>query len=240
LKGALDNNNWICDINLQHPGFTAQVFTEYTQLWRVVVQLQLQPNSRDGITRKLTKDGKYSTSSAYKAQFLGSCKTNFCSLIWKTWAPPKCKFFGWLILQNRVWTSDRLAARNWPNFGNCPLCCQLLESGLYLFQDCRFTRRLWKGITMWVGVPGLLPVNWVHGESVLEWWSNMVRIHCVDRKGLRSLIILVCWKVWKERNARIFEHNGATNQQVLNKIRDEARLWKAAGAKHVSTLLPFS
>jgi len=68
----------------------------------------------------------------------------------------------------------------------------------------------------------------------------MVRVHCADRKGLRSLIILVCWEVWKERNARIFDHNGATNQQVLNKIRDEARLWKAAGAKHLATLLPFS
>jgi hypothetical protein len=31
LKGALDNN-WIRDINLQHPGFTVQVFTEYAQL----------------------------------------------------------------------------------------------------------------------------------------------------------------------------------------------------------------
>jgi hypothetical protein len=97
LKGALDNN-WIRDIDLQHPGFTAQVFTKYTQLWRAVAQLQLQPNSRDEITWKLTKDGKYSTSSAYRAQFLGSCKTNFCSLIWKTWALPKCKFFSWLIL----------------------------------------------------------------------------------------------------------------------------------------------
>jgi hypothetical protein len=38
LKGALDNN-WIRDINLQHRGFTAQVFTEYAQLWRAVVQL---------------------------------------------------------------------------------------------------------------------------------------------------------------------------------------------------------
>jgi hypothetical protein len=45
--------------------------------------------------------------------------------------------------------------------------------------------------------------------------------------------------VWKEWNAGIFKHNGAT-KQVLNKIRDEARLWKAARAKHLATLLPFS
>jgi hypothetical protein len=46
--------------------------------------------------------------------------------------------------------------------------------------------------------------------------------------------------VWKERNSQIVERNGATNQQVQNKIRDEARLWKADGAKHLAILLFFS
>jgi hypothetical protein len=34
-----------------------------------------------------------------------SCQTNSCmtSLVWKPWAPPKCKTFAWLIIQNRVW-----------------------------------------------------------------------------------------------------------------------------------------
>jgi hypothetical protein len=54
----------------------------------------------------------------------------------------------------------------------------------------------------------------------------MVHVHCADRKVLRSLIILVCWEVWKERNSQIVERNGATNQQVQNKIRDEGGFGK--------------
>jgi hypothetical protein len=33
-------------------------------------------------------------------------------LSWEAWAPAKCKIFSWLVLQNRVWTSDRLQIRD--------------------------------------------------------------------------------------------------------------------------------
>ncbi|AQL03931.1 K(+) efflux antiporter 4, partial [Zea mays] len=29
--------------------------------------------------------------------------------VWRSWAPPKCCFFIWLVAQNRCWTVDRLA-----------------------------------------------------------------------------------------------------------------------------------
>jgi hypothetical protein len=56
------------------------------------------------------------------------------------------------------------------------------------------------------------------------------------RRGLRSIIMLVCWEIWKERNARIFEHKESAIAQLLPKIKDEARVWAMAGAKHVSNL----
>jgi hypothetical protein len=37
-------------------------------------------------------------------------------VVWKAWAPSKCKHFSWLIIQNLVWTADRLDAmtsRHW-------------------------------------------------------------------------------------------------------------------------------
>ena len=35
-------------------------------------------------------------------QFFGSVKFDLRWLIWKPWAPTKCKFFAWLIIRNRV------------------------------------------------------------------------------------------------------------------------------------------
>jgi hypothetical protein len=28
------------------------------------------------------------------------------SMVWRPWAPPKCKTFAWLVIQNLVWTAD--------------------------------------------------------------------------------------------------------------------------------------
>jgi hypothetical protein len=73
--------------------------------------IELQPSQEDKVTWKLTQNGEYTMSSAYKAQLLGTCIEPNMASIWKAWAPPKCKFFAWLILENRVWAADRLARR---------------------------------------------------------------------------------------------------------------------------------
>ena len=117
---------------------------------------QLQ-SDRKNIIWNFMPQGKFTIGSAYHAQFIGSKTANFKRLIWKVWAPPKCKFFGWLAIQNRIWTSDRLQARAWPNNGVCPLCRHSQESRVHLFQDCRYTKRIWGGIAMWLGNEHLRP-----------------------------------------------------------------------------------
>ena len=36
-------------------------------------------------------------------------------------------------------------------------------------------------------------------------------------------------RVWKERNARIFEHKTSSVDRVLDLIRDDIAVWRAAG-----------
>jgi hypothetical protein len=55
---------------------------------------------------------------------------------------PKCKLFAWLIFQNRVWTSDRLARREWDHCPSCPLCRQTMEIAHHLLASCRYTQNL--------------------------------------------------------------------------------------------------
>ena len=41
----------------------------------------------------------------------------------------------------------------------------------------------------------------------------------VSHKGLKSLVILVCWEIWNERNAGIFNGTKAPSFAVTEKIK---------------------
>jgi hypothetical protein len=62
----------------------------------------------DSISWTLTSDGKYSASSAYHAQFMGS-HTRF--LAQTANAEPECKLFSWPALHGKLLIADMLAIR---------------------------------------------------------------------------------------------------------------------------------
>jgi hypothetical protein len=49
------------------------------------------------------------------------------------------------------------------------------------------------------------------------------------RRGFDSLVLLVSWEVWKERNRRTFDGHSMTPTHLLGVIRDEGDSWIAAG-----------
>ena len=71
LQEALNGNTWIKDLDLLHPSFSAQLFVEFVQLWKIVQQVNLRLHTQDEIAWKFSESGQFSTSSAYHAQFLG-------------------------------------------------------------------------------------------------------------------------------------------------------------------------
>jgi hypothetical protein len=64
------------------------------------------------------------------------------SSIWKSWTPPKCKFFARLITQNRVWSVDRLAAHGWQHDDSRVLCLRHMQYAHHLLADCRYQAHL--------------------------------------------------------------------------------------------------
>ena len=61
----------------------------------------------------------------------------------------------------------------------------------------------------------------------------------VPTKALRSLLLLVNWEIWKERNARTFTRKELSVTNLFLKIKEEA-VHGLAGAKHLAALLTFS
>ncbi|KAG2541988.1 hypothetical protein PVAP13_9NG670114 [Panicum virgatum] len=54
---------------------------------------------------------------------------------------------------------------------------------------------------------------------------------------VQELFAPVAWHIWKERNARLFRGDSLDHQQLLRKIKTDADMWVAAGAKSLGSLL---
>jgi hypothetical protein len=121
LSEALLNHSWIRDLNLFSAEVAEQHIVQYCRLWSILQRISLQPGICDSISWKLLADRHYSVKSAYLAQFLSSELTNMNWIIWKAWAPPKCKFFSWFAIQNgpttlpvhfvgKLWSQDCISS----------------------------------------------------------------------------------------------------------------------------------
>jgi hypothetical protein len=117
---AMTNDNCIRDIMQD---ITAPLFSDYVLLWGLVNEANFDSSAQeeDEIFWIRMPDASYSAKSAYEMQFEGSFQSPFPTNVCRVWAPSRCKIFMWLMLQNRVWTADRLQRRQWPSNYFCRL-----------------------------------------------------------------------------------------------------------------------
>jgi hypothetical protein len=136
---AITNNRWIIDIDYN---LSQEIIREYVQLSEELEGVSLTDSRPNSISWVLSQDGSYSAKSAYDLHFLGYTQCPTTDQTWKTKAPPNCKFFLWLMLQNRIWTAARLMIRGWPNEYFCQLCLRNLKTTQHLFCECPMTREI--------------------------------------------------------------------------------------------------
>jgi len=65
----------------------------------------------------------------------------------------------------------------------------------------------------------------------------MGKLRNVPKRAIKSLILLVNWEIWKERNSRTFDRREASTITLLGKIKEEARTWGIAGARHLASFV---
>jgi hypothetical protein len=101
IAEAMAGDTWIKD--LMH-NVTPNIVADYIRLWMVIGGLNFDPSDTrsDEIVWLWSASGEYTAKSAYRMEFQGSTRSNFRALIWQVWAPSRCKFSIWLMLQNRV------------------------------------------------------------------------------------------------------------------------------------------
>jgi hypothetical protein len=204
------------------------VLAQYLQLWDIVAGTVLTEGRQDEAVWRCTKDGNFSVSSAYRLFFIANKEFACAKPIWKSKAPMRCKFFMWLAVHKRCLTADNLARRGWPHNPVCSLCQSVGENCTHLFVHCRFTRQVWCRVRAFSGA--IFPVPGVAFQSTEHWWIvARKRAPKNLRRDFDTVAILVHWRIWKERNARIFQQESNTVDRLFELIMEDIRSWRAAG-----------
>ncbi|TYK29578.1 LINE-1 retrotransposable element ORF2 protein [Cucumis melo var. makuwa] len=148
---------------------------------------------------------------------------NLYKTLWKVEFPKKCKFFIWTLIHGCINTADRLQKRlpNWalsPNW--CYMCNKSQEDINHLFIHCPYSQQLWskaKALLKWNRTP----------TDVQSLVQNICSLNIRNQKGLitfnTSAILL--WKIWLERNNRIFKQQGKDSQDLWEDILAQTGLF---------------
>ena len=74
-------------------------------------------------------------------------------------------------------------------------------------------------------------------SSITNLGSVAIPLCTAAKKGLGSLILLTLWRLWNERNNRIFRHEEVPVTRCIAAIKEDSRLWVFAGAKDLGSLV---
>jgi hypothetical protein len=177
----------------------------------------------------------YLAASAYGAMFIGSSSPLGAKQIWKTVAPPRIRFFYWLVMHGRCWTAERRFRHGLQQSDTCIFCDQGSETMDHILLQCYFSREVWH---VWLDKMHLQEIVIINDEQALQWWLRTRKLIPKPlRRGFDSLFFLIGWMLWKERNTRTFNRTAASAAQLVLRIHDEAQSWCVAGNKQLRGLL---
>ena len=117
------------------------------------------------------------------------------------------------MLHNGILTTDNLRKKGWALPSRCPLCTSAEESADHLFLFCDFTKEAWKAMLWPIAVT--LPGTFM--ELISDWFA--LSPFSLNKKITLKTIWMwipkfLCWKIWLERNNRVFKETSRLPLQV--------------------------
>ncbi|KAL4597583.1 hypothetical protein ACB092_11G001000 [Castanea dentata] len=184
------------------------------------IPIQLHGSGRDTVLLKFSKNGEFTTSSAYRIANKGEEKvTQFHGQwIWKLDILPRITNFLWLCLHGSIPVKGVLAERGINCDKVCPLCRDHDESIVHLLRECIIACDLWSKLE----VP---PSHMNSFADSLEAWLKNNCLSNVSYKGSIPwcfLFVFAVWNLWKNRNEVVFD-NSSPNPTLDNVCLSQAK-----------------
>lgn len=112
-----------------------------------------------------------------------------------------------------------------------------LETSWHLMWSCPFSRLIWHEVAAWTGCEALkLPAT--SSESSLKHCQRLIsKTPPIYRKGVKAMLMMICWEIWKEMNAYVFRAKQPRVEGVIHAAKRNMEGWRLAGASCLET--PF-
>ena len=155
----------------------------------------------------------------YILRFEGAMCSDMGSYVWNAKVVPRCKFFMWLLLQDRLWTAAQLQQCGWPNSYFCQLCYRNLEISQHLFCECPIALKVWEGTTIWAKQTSLHHCNWSGMSSLFDWFKgNLAGAAPAAALGTNLALAILITGQFGRRNRRVFQRKKLTVPQIMSTI----------------------
>jgi hypothetical protein len=187
VADALWNNNWLADIS---GTLTVEGCVQCLRLWEDIDRVQRDETVPDAFSWTGAASGCYSPKDTYKMLCQGGTVFTMHAPLWKSYAPLKCKIFGWLALRYRLWTSNRRFRHGLAeNTYACFFCDQEEDTVDHILVQCPYARQVWFGCLLAAGINVVEP----RSDNTWESWWAAARgfISSRSRRGFDTLAILI-------------------------------------------------
>jgi hypothetical protein len=105
---------------------------------------------------------------------------------------------------------------------NCSFCLCLHETTEHILTTCNYTEVAWNLVAMKFDLPLFSNLPAAGGPSA--WVTYLLSTgSSLDKKRKLGVLLIFWWKIWKERNCRIFDNKCLSAQQLASVIAEEVK-----------------
>ncbi|GLT39105.1 hypothetical protein SLA2020_133120 [Shorea laevis] len=224
--GNLHNGSWRWNLTWRR-NLLEREEQAIMELRRTIEDVKISPGCPDKWEWTHTKDGHYSTSSAYSILTTEQRNPNEAHLFKRVWnpiIPRKISAFNWQLLLDKIPTKSNLIKRGFDQNmegGVCDICEEELEDANHLFLRCRITKWLWNECATWWGINIRIENDCWKTFNQFGTWTRNTRI----RKGWDCIWSALVWSVWLTRNRKIFHNQEVNTSKLLELIQLKSFAW---------------
>ncbi|XP_074288645.1 uncharacterized protein LOC141613800 [Silene latifolia] len=190
--------------------YIPSVNTSWT--WRKLCQVkeQLKYGYSNGTWQ--TNHSEYTVSQGYKWLTGPQTKVAWWPLIWSRVNYPKHSFIGWLAIQDKLLTKDRLLKFGVLQDEKCELCLDHIKDHQHLLYTCPFSAKCLVIFKSCLGVP--FPT-----AEVLDW---IVKCRCkslMKKKIIFTAMLALVYHIWTARNICRLECRVQRPERIIEMVK---------------------